>query len=110
MLDRELLLPGLRREQAFAASLAISFHFVDYVTHGWDVARALGLAFEPAADITDAALHIAQRMPDDESRNCPGAASPARSPAVSTASACNMADQALGPCGECQPGVALAAR
>jgi uncharacterized protein (TIGR03086 family) len=61
VLDREFALP-------------IGFHLVDYVTHGWDVARSLGLAYELDQDLIDAALAIARAVPDDDRRGKPGSA------------------------------------
>jgi uncharacterized protein (TIGR03086 family) len=59
--------------------MAIGFHLLDYVVHGWDVARTLGLRFELPAAVLAAALPVALAVPDDESRSKPGAAfGPAR--------------------------------
>jgi uncharacterized protein (TIGR03086 family) len=43
VLDREFELAGFSMMPRFPAVQAISFHLVDYVVHGWDVARSLGL-------------------------------------------------------------------
>jgi uncharacterized protein (TIGR03086 family) len=74
VLGREFPLPEIRDGGLFPAGQAISFHFVDYVTHSWDVARTLDLpvAFEPA--VLEAALAVAQAVPDGEARLAPGAA------------------------------------
>jgi uncharacterized protein (TIGR03086 family) len=53
---------------AFPAAQAISFHFVDYVVHGWDVARSLDVPFELSTDLAEAALVVARRVPDGENR------------------------------------------
>lgn len=56
---------------------AISFHFVDYLAHGWDVARALGLPAhlaEPDPALTEAGMAIAQRVPNEPPSRGPGAA------------------------------------
>ena len=42
VLDSQMWLPEVRGGQMFPAATAIGFHFVDYVVHGWDVARAIG--------------------------------------------------------------------
>jgi uncharacterized protein (TIGR03086 family) len=47
---------------------------VDYVVHGWDVARCLGAGFEPDPGVLAAALKIAEAVPDGPSRLEPGAA------------------------------------
>src|SRR5207248_7081929 len=49
VLDREFPLPEISARLRFPAAQAISFHFIDYVVHSWDVAATLGLParFEP---------------------------------------------------------------
>jgi uncharacterized protein (TIGR03086 family) len=74
VLTRDFALPEISPEAAFPATMAISFHFVDYVTHGWDVARALGLDYELDPDLLSVARAIAEAVPDDETRLRPGAA------------------------------------
>lgn len=53
--------------------VAVGFHLVDYVVHGWDVAHSLGLAFRPGPDAVAAALAIARSVPDGPDRLAPGA-------------------------------------
>jgi uncharacterized protein (TIGR03086 family) len=72
VLDRDFLMPELT-PQPVPGRLAIGFHLVDYVVHGWDVARALGIAYELPPEVLATALPIAQAVPDDESRLAPGA-------------------------------------
>jgi uncharacterized protein (TIGR03086 family) len=72
VLDRDLLLPELT-PQPVPGRLVLGFHLVDYVVHGWDVARALGIAYELPPDVLATALPIAEGVPDDESRLAPGA-------------------------------------
>jgi uncharacterized protein (TIGR03086 family) len=74
VLAREFVLPEIHPKLRFPAAEAIGFHFVDYVAHGWDVARALGRAYELEPDVLAAALPIAQAVPDGERRRRPGAA------------------------------------
>jgi uncharacterized protein (TIGR03086 family) len=74
VLGREFALPEIAPGAAFPAPLAISFHFIDYVVHGWDVARTLGLDYELEADLLEVALIVAEAVPDDQSRLRPGAA------------------------------------
>lgn len=74
VLDREFCLPEVSTQLKFPARQAIGFHFIDYVVHGWDVARSLGLGCKPEADVLDAALKIARAVPDDARRLSPGAA------------------------------------
>ncbi len=68
VLDAEFALPEFGPGTTFPGSLAIGFHFVDYVVHGWDVARAMGHPFELPADVVAAALPIALAVPDAEFR------------------------------------------
>lgn len=68
VLTREFCLPEISTDRRFPASVAIGFHFLDYVVHGWDAARALGLPYALDQDVAEAALVIALRVPDDERR------------------------------------------
>ncbi|WP_442875314.1 hypothetical protein [Amycolatopsis sp. NBC_00355] len=40
-------------------------HLVDTVAHGWDLARTLGLPYDPDAEAVHAALQMAERIPDE---------------------------------------------
>lgn len=73
VLTREFALPEISTTRTFPASVAIGFHFLDHVVHGWDVARALGLDPRTDDDVAEAALVFALRVPDDERRLGPGA-------------------------------------
>ncbi len=70
----EFVLPEISPKLRFPAVEAIGFHFVDYVVHGWDVARTLGLGYDLEPDVLAAAVPIAQAVPDGDSRRRPGAA------------------------------------
>ena len=74
VLDREFPLPEIRTGRRFPAAQAISFHFVDYVVHSWDVARTLGVpvTFDPG--VLAAALAVARAVPGGRARLVPGAA------------------------------------
>jgi uncharacterized protein (TIGR03086 family) len=74
VLGGEFVLPEISPKLRFPAAEAIGFHFVDYVVHGWDVARALGRGYDLEPDVLAAALPIAQAVPDGERRRRPGAA------------------------------------
>jgi uncharacterized protein (TIGR03086 family) len=52
----------------FPAATAVSFHLVDSVAHGWDIARALGQPYHVDDDVLAAAKSIATIIPDDSSR------------------------------------------
>lgn len=78
-LDREILLPEIS-PQPFPGRVVLGFHLVDYVVHGWDVARSIGAPYELPDDVLAAALPIAAVVPDGEIRLGPGAAFAPRLP------------------------------
>jgi len=80
VLAREFALPQISTQLRFPAAEAIGFHFVDYVVHGWDVARALGLGHDLEPDVLAAARPMAWAVPDGERRRRPGAAFAPRVP------------------------------
>ncbi len=71
---REVALPEISADRTFPAERAILFHFVDYLVHGWDVARALDLPYPVDAAVARAALAVALAVPDGPARLVPGAA------------------------------------
>jgi uncharacterized protein (TIGR03086 family) len=68
VLDREFELAEFSMMPRFPAVQAISFHLVDYVVHGWDVARSLGRPYQPEPDLLAATLPVAQAVPDGDLR------------------------------------------
>ncbi|MRH93245.1 TIGR03086 family protein [Nocardia sp. SYP-A9097] len=74
VLERDFPLPEIRDGIVIPAPFAISFHFVDYVVHSWDVARTLGLPVQFDDEVIGAALLIAQAVPGGETRTQAGAA------------------------------------
>ncbi|MEV1047512.1 TIGR03086 family metal-binding protein [Streptomyces sp. NPDC049916] len=68
VLTREFVLPEISDTVRFPSSVAIGFHFLDHVVHGWDLARTLGVGLELDEEIAEAALVFALRVPDDERR------------------------------------------
>ena len=74
VLERTFALPEIAVGLEFPAVQAISFHFIDYVVHGWDVARSLGRPYSLDADLVRAALPVAEAVPDGATRQRPGAA------------------------------------
>jgi len=72
--EREFELPEFHPVSRFPAAQAIGFHLIDYVVHGWDVARSLGLDHHLAPELAGPALRIALAVPDDDTRLAPGAA------------------------------------
>ena len=74
VLDRTFVLAEIHPDLHFPAAQAISFHFIDYLVHGWDVARALGLDYQPEPDLLSAGLMVAMSVPGGEARTRAGAA------------------------------------
>jgi uncharacterized protein (TIGR03086 family) len=74
VLDREFALAEISPVLRFPAAQAISFHFIDYLVHGWDVARSLGADYQPEPDLLAAALPVALAVPGGEARKREGAA------------------------------------
>ncbi|MEU9853692.1 TIGR03086 family metal-binding protein [Streptomyces sp. NPDC047974] len=70
--DRPFALPEFGPGTVVTARRALGFHFLDYVVHGWDVAHALGLPYDPGPDVLAAALPIARAVPDGDFRRAPG--------------------------------------
>lgn len=70
--EAALVLPEFGPDRTFRAERALGFHFVDYVVHGWDVARSLDLPYDPGPEILAVALPIAEAVPTGEARTAPG--------------------------------------
>ena len=68
VLEAAFALPEFGPGASFPGAIATGFHFVDYVVHGWDVARTIGAGFELPDDVVAAALTIALAVPDGEIR------------------------------------------
>jgi uncharacterized protein (TIGR03086 family) len=68
-----LLLPEIG-PAPFPAEQAIGFHFIDYVVHTWDLARALGTPVSFDETVLKPAWEIARLVPAGEARTSPGAA------------------------------------
>ncbi|MEV6846655.1 TIGR03086 family metal-binding protein [Actinoplanes sp. NPDC051411] len=79
VLDREFVLPEIPRQPSFPGRVAIGFHLVDYVVHGWDVAQTIGVPYTPPDEVVATALPVARAVPDGPFRLDEGAAfAPAR--------------------------------
>ena len=72
VLDTSFALPEFGPGAVFPGSQAIGFHFVDYVVHGWDVARAIDAPFTLPADVISAVLPMVFAVPDGDFRTAPG--------------------------------------
>jgi uncharacterized protein (TIGR03086 family) len=58
--DAVLTRPATVREfGTFPGRVAVSMRLVDSVAHGWEIARALGMPYEPDPHAVHAALHTA---------------------------------------------------
>jgi uncharacterized protein (TIGR03086 family) len=80
VLDARFALPEFSTEVTFSGRRAIGFHLVDYVVHAWDVARALDVRLDLPEDVVEAALPVAEAVPDGPGRLKPGAAFAPRLP------------------------------
>jgi uncharacterized protein (TIGR03086 family) len=72
VLDASFALSDFGPGAAFPGAQAIGFHLVDYVVHGWDVARAIDAPFTLPADVISAVLPLVLAIPDGDFRNDPG--------------------------------------
>ncbi|GIE93182.1 TIGR03086 family metal-binding protein [Paractinoplanes rishiriensis] len=72
VLNREFTLTQLG-PQPFPARQAITFHLVDYVIHGWDLARSLDAAYIPDPAAMAITLSVARAIPTDANREAPNA-------------------------------------
>lgn len=68
VLEAPFVLPELGGQAAFPGAMAIGFHYIDYVVHGWDVARTLGRSYELPAEALAAAIPLALVVPDGDFR------------------------------------------
>ena len=74
-MDASFVLPEFAVDPPiFPAAQAISFHFIDYVVHAWDVARALGVPFTLEEELQQPALDVALLVPGGNARLRDGAA------------------------------------
>jgi uncharacterized protein (TIGR03086 family) len=74
VLDRAFWLPLISDTMTFPARQAISFHLLDYVVHGWDVAAAVGYPLVIDDDLVAVTIDIAEKeVPDTPRRERPDA-------------------------------------
>src|SRR5438270_1594647 len=73
VLEASFALPELGPGATFPGAMAIGFHHVDYVVHGWDVARTLGRSYQLPDDVVAAAVPLAFVVPDGDFRTAAGA-------------------------------------
>jgi uncharacterized protein (TIGR03086 family) len=72
VLEASFALPEFGPGATFPGEMAIGFHFVDYVVHGWDVARTIGASFQLPSEVV-AAVPFALAVPDGDFRAVDGA-------------------------------------
>jgi uncharacterized protein (TIGR03086 family) len=72
VLAASFALPEFGQGAAFPGAQAIGFHFVDYVVHGWDVARSINAPFLLPAEVIAAVLPLVFAVPDGDFRAAPG--------------------------------------
>ncbi|RDH76165.1 TIGR03086 family protein [Mycolicibacterium moriokaense] len=70
--DALFALPEFGADAVIPGAMAMGFHFVDYVVHGWDVAASLGVPYELPADVVDAVLPLVLAVPDGDVRTTAG--------------------------------------
>ncbi len=66
-------LPDFGPGATFPRTVAMDFHFIDYVVHGWDVAATLGLTYQLPTEVVTAAMPLALFVPDGDYRTTAGA-------------------------------------
>jgi uncharacterized protein (TIGR03086 family) len=67
--EAQFELPEFDEGAVFPGEMAMGFHFVDYVVHGWDVAASLGVPYGPPADVITAVLPLVFAVPDGDFRD-----------------------------------------
>ncbi|WP_020500591.1 TIGR03086 family metal-binding protein [Sciscionella marina] len=72
LFERKFELPEFASPEPFPAWLAVSFHFLDYVVHAWDVAKTLDLGLEFDPGLLTVAFDIARIVPTGEQRAATG--------------------------------------
>jgi uncharacterized protein (TIGR03086 family) len=68
VLESAFALPEFGPDATVPGATAVGFHFVDYVVHGWDVARSIDIRFTLPDDVVSAVLPIALGVPDGDFR------------------------------------------
>jgi uncharacterized protein (TIGR03086 family) len=71
--DASFALPEFGEGAVFPGAMAMGFHFVDYVVHGWDIAASLAVPYELPADVIEAVLPLALAVPEGDIRTMAGA-------------------------------------
>lgn len=69
--DRQFAMPEFGPGVTVPGHQAIGFHLVDYVVHGWDLARAVGQDYELDPACAEPVLRIVGQIPDGPERDSP---------------------------------------
>ncbi len=72
-LDADVYLAEVRGGTTVPGRLAVQFHLVDCVVHGWDVARTVGHPVDLDDEVLIEALRVAEAVPDSSKATTPGA-------------------------------------
>ena len=72
--ERQFPLVEFGPDASFPGQQAISFHFIDYVVHSWDVAKSLGTTASFTPEVLETATAVAQVVPTGDIRLTPGSA------------------------------------
>lgn len=73
VLERAFVLTEIPSADSFPGAQAVSFHFIDALVHGWDVARSIAADYDLPADFAAPALRIALAVPSGPYRERPNA-------------------------------------
>lgn len=69
--DALVLQPEIKADERYRAGMLMTFHLLDCVIHGWDVAMTLGRDYVPDDDLVAATARVAAGIPDGASRELP---------------------------------------
>jgi uncharacterized protein (TIGR03086 family) len=58
----------------FPRRIALTFHQLFCLVHGWDIARAIDIPYDPPPDLVEQAFALARKIPDTDTARGPGAA------------------------------------
>lgn len=64
----------VREFGTYPRRVALTFRQLECIVHGWDLARAIDIPYDPPADMVEMALSLARRIPDTDADRGPGAA------------------------------------